>query len=75
MRLVYLHAAGRRTHTGRARPAVIVILLPGIWQLRENVSAYDAAYLALAELLEAPLLTFDEKLANTPGNMATFLIP
>ncbi len=54
---------------------MIVILLPGIWQLRENVSAYDAAYLALAELLEAPLLTFDEKLANTPGNMATFLIP
>ena len=51
------------------------LLLPRIWQLRKNVSGYDAAYVALAELLEAPLLTFDEKLANTPGNGATFLIP
>lgn len=39
-------------------------LLPRIWDLRHNMSAYDAAYVALAELLEAPLLTFDARLAS-----------
>jgi predicted nucleic acid-binding protein len=38
-------------------------LLPRIWQLRNNLSAYDAAYLALAETLNAPLLTHDGRLA------------
>lgn len=51
------------------------LLLPRIWQLRQNVSAYDAAYVALAEILEAPLLTFDEKLATSPGTRAKFIIP
>jgi predicted nucleic acid-binding protein len=32
-------------------------LLPRIWDLRENLSAYDAAYVALAEVLQAPLVT------------------
>jgi predicted nucleic acid-binding protein len=41
-----------------------------IWQLRANATAYDAAYLALAEGLAAPLLTFDERLANAPGHRA-----
>lgn len=39
-------------------------LLPRIWDLRHNLSAYDAAYVALAELLDAPLLTFDARLAS-----------
>lgn len=39
-------------------------LLPRIWALRENISAYDAAYVALAERLRAPLVTADFKLAN-----------
>jgi len=43
-------------------------LLPRIWQLRENVTAYDAAYLALAEVLDAPLLTLDERLARASGH-------
>ena len=45
-------------------------LLPRIWALRKNVTACDAAYLALAEALDAPLLTTDEKLARSPGHKA-----
>jgi predicted nucleic acid-binding protein len=46
-------------------------LLPRISQLRESISAYDAAYVALAEALEAPLLTCDKKLARSHGHRAT----
>jgi predicted nucleic acid-binding protein len=42
-------------------------LLDRIWQLRENFSAYDAAYIALAEALDAVLLTCDARLARAPG--------
>ena len=38
-----------------------------IWELRENLSAYDAAYVALAEVLDAPLVTMDARLAQAPG--------
>jgi predicted nucleic acid-binding protein len=38
-----------------------------MWELRENLTAYDAAYVALAEVLEAPLLTTDRRLAQAPG--------
>jgi predicted nucleic acid-binding protein len=44
-----------------------VALLPRIWQLRHNLSVYDAAYVALAEALGAPLLTADRTLAAVPG--------
>jgi predicted nucleic acid-binding protein len=43
------------------------VLLPRIWGLRRNATAYDAAYLVLAESLPAPLLTADAKLAKIPG--------
>lgn len=42
-------------------------LLPRIWALRANLTAFDAAYVALAEGLGARLLTRDEKLANAPA--------
>ncbi len=42
-------------------------LLPRIWELRENVTAYDAAYITLAETLNAPLITTDAKLARASG--------
>lgn len=45
-------------------------LLPRIWELRDNLTAYDAAYVALAELLDAPLLTADASLAASPGHTA-----
>ncbi len=45
-------------------------LLPRIWALRENLTAYDATYVALAEVLEATLLTSDQGLAAAPGNLA-----
>ena len=46
------------------------VLLPRIWGLRRNATAYDAAYLALAELLPATLLTTDARLASVPGVQA-----
>ncbi|HWD23638.1 MAG TPA: type II toxin-antitoxin system VapC family toxin [Burkholderiales bacterium] len=45
-------------------------LLPRIWQLRESVSARDASYIALAEALDAPLVTCDAKLARSHGHSA-----
>ena len=45
------------------------VLLPRIWQLRHNLTAYDAAYLALAEALHAPLLTRDHALASAGGKV------
>jgi predicted nucleic acid-binding protein len=44
-----------------------VPFLGRIWELRDNVSAYDAAYVALAEVMRAPLLTADARLARAPG--------
>jgi predicted nucleic acid-binding protein len=47
------------------------LLLPRIWQLRSMLTAYDAAYVALAEMIEAPLITCDRKLAAAHGHRAT----
>jgi predicted nucleic acid-binding protein len=46
------------------------LLLPRIWQLRNNLSAYDAAYVVLAEKLGARLLTGDGRLASASGHAA-----
>ncbi len=47
-----------------------LVLLPRIWQLRHNFSAYDAAYIALAEKLGAALVTRDGRLASASGHAA-----
>lgn len=39
-----------------------------MWELRENLTAYDASFIALAEALGAPLVTLDARLAHAPGN-------
>jgi len=46
------------------------MLLYRIWSLRKNLTAYDAAYVALAEALDAPLLTRDQRLATAAGHRA-----
>jgi predicted nucleic acid-binding protein len=46
------------------------VLLSTMWRLREHLTAYDAAYVALAEALDAPLLTLDARLAAAPGHGA-----
>ena len=51
---------GLRRHPSRS-------LWPRAWELRTNLSAYDALYVALAEQLKAPLLTADARLARAPG--------
>jgi predicted nucleic acid-binding protein len=45
-------------------------LLPRVWDLRHNLTAYDAVYVALAEALDAPLITCDKRLAGTSGHHA-----
>jgi predicted nucleic acid-binding protein len=40
------------------------------WRLRDNITAYDAAYVALAEALEAPMVTCDHSLGTAPGHRA-----
>lgn len=42
-------------------------LLERVWELRQNLTAYDAVYVALAEVLNAVLLTCDRRLSQAPG--------
>ena len=45
-------------------------LLGRAWKLRDNISAYDAMYVALAEAIDAPIVTCDGPLAKAPGHRA-----
>ena len=47
-----------------------VALADRTWELRHNLTAYDATFVAMAELLGVPLITCDTRLANAPGNRA-----
>lgn len=49
-------------------------LLDRVWELRENLTGYDATYVAVAEALDAPLLTADGRLARAPGPRCTITV-
>lgn len=51
------------------------LLAPRSWELRANLSTYDASYVALAELLGAPLVTLDQRIARAPGVRCTVRTP
>jgi predicted nucleic acid-binding protein len=46
---------------------LVFSLLDRIWEMRDNLSVYDASYVALAELLDCNLLTADARLSRAPG--------
>ena len=50
-------------------------LMPRAWELRNTVSSYDAAYVALAEALDADLLTFDARLEGASGPLCRIRVP
>lgn len=45
------------------------------WELRKNLTIYDAWYVGLAELLDAPMATLDERLARASGPVCEFMLP
>ena len=49
-------------------------LLDRVWQLRDNLSAYDAGYVALAESLDCALVTADARLSRAPGVRCTITV-
>jgi len=59
-------ALDRWRRLGMSRYAVFH-LFERVWELRENLSAYDASYVALAESLDCALLTADVRLGGAPG--------
>lgn len=46
-----------------------------VWELRDNLTAYDAWYVALAESFEVPVATLDRRLAAAPGSRCEFVLP
>jgi len=77
---------GRLTEAGASRAYVDLLRIPitlydyedfaaRIWELRNNVTTYDAWYVALAEALDVPLATLDLRLARAPGARCSFLTP
>ena len=46
-----------------------------VWELRHNLTSYDAWYVALAEWLDCPLVTLDQRLSRSPGPTCEFITP
>lgn len=66
-------ALARWARLGLRRFAVVG-LLARIWELRDNLTAYDATYVALAEALACQLVTADARLARAPGPTCTITV-
>jgi predicted nucleic acid-binding protein len=76
----YVHSGALTAERGRVALGYLAQLdvaryghepfLQRMWTLRHNLTAYDAVYVALAEALEASLLTFDRQLADATGIIA-----
>jgi predicted nucleic acid-binding protein len=66
-------ALARWSRLGLRRFAVVG-LMPRIWELRDNLSAYDATYVALAEGLACDFVTADARLARAPGPTCTITV-
>ena len=64
----FRHLPGRTSRSAFTR--VTKPYLPRVWQLRHNFSAYDAAYIVLAEKLGAAIVTRDARLASASGHAA-----
>jgi predicted nucleic acid-binding protein len=67
--------SGERAHDARTDFADLTLvryphepLNDRVWELRENLTAYDATFVALAEALDSPLITCDARLAAAPGH-------
>lgn len=46
-----------------------------VWELRDNLTAYDAWYVAVAEALDAPMITLDRRVARAAGPLCSFPLP
>jgi predicted nucleic acid-binding protein len=51
------------------------VLAARAWELRANLSSYDAAYVALAEVLAIPLVTLDQRISRAPGITCSVSVP
>ncbi|HEU0256647.1 MAG TPA: type II toxin-antitoxin system VapC family toxin [Microbacteriaceae bacterium] len=51
------------------------VLATRIWELRQNLTSYDAGYVALAEFLRVPLVTLDRRIGRAPGVRCTIITP
>jgi predicted nucleic acid-binding protein len=49
-------------------------MLDRVWELRDNLTAYDAAYVALAEAIDCPLVTADARISRAPGLRCTITV-
>ena len=72
-RLIDTNDAETLIETFRVLPIIrhpVQRLVPRMWALRDNITAYDAGYVALAESLDVPLLTRDRRLSRSSGHAA-----
>jgi predicted nucleic acid-binding protein len=68
-------SAALRASAIRARRYSFEPFIARVWELRDNVTVYDAWYVALAEMLQAPLISADDRLRRSEGPRCQVLSP